>query len=399
MRRLLFFVLPAFLLAAAAASAAPEKRSWAQPQIQRVVAAGLMAPSVKAFRPDDPLTQGELAEIVSGLNERFAPPPAPEPAPEPAPVPDIDSIPNPYGPDEQPTDTDPPAWPVDVPPAYDDPAPTPAWPVLQWKATAPAKSVSLTDFDRVLVRALGLAGAANEIRVALAQAGLKPPSRAGTETVARLLGLRLNHPAGEDALELLPTQPISRAEAAYSVDRALSYDVRTHDWIDQLVAESFQLPAFSDWQRRILRTAVSYVGYPYVWGGTSPGPESPFGVQAAGGFDCSGFVWRVYKLTSYPGSGPLASVLHGRTTYDMSGEVGRAKRIYETRNLKPGDVLFFGKGRDSKPAEVDHTGIYLGAGWMVHSSGNGTTIVPFDGWYARSFAWARRPLREAGLSR
>ena len=83
----------------------------------------------------------------------------------------------------------------------------------------------------------------------------------------------------------------------------------------------------------------------------------------------------------------------------MSGEVGRRDRIYEIRNLKAGDILFFGHGRNSKPSEVDHTGIYLGNGWMVHSSGNGVTIVPFDGWYSRSFAWARRPLREAGLSR
>jgi hypothetical protein len=34
---------------------------------------------------------------------------------------------------------------------------------------------------------------------------------------------------------------------------------------------------------------------------------------------------------------------------------------------------------------------------MVHSSGYGTTITMFDGWYRQSFAWARRPLREAGL--
>ena len=138
----------------------------------------------------------------------------------------------------------------------------------------------------------------------------------------------------------------------------------------------------------LIGVAMKLLGTPYVFGGASPS-----------GFDCSGFVWRIYKLTSYPGARSLASALRGRTTYDMSGEVGHAKRIYETRNLKPGDVLFFGKGRESKPAEVDHMGIYLGGGWMVHSSGNGTTIVPFDGWYARSFAWARRPLREAGLDR
>jgi hypothetical protein len=35
---------------------------------------------------------------------------------------------------------------------------------------------------------------------------------------------------------------------------------------------------------------------------------------------------------------------------------------------------------------------------MVHSSSRGTTIAPLDGWYVASFAWARRPLAEAGLA-
>ena len=70
---------------------------------------------------------------------------------------------------------------------------------------------------------------------------------------------------------------------------------------------------------------MHYVGYPYVWGGTSPTAETLFGVHAAGGFDCSGFVWRVYKLTPYAGERGLAGVLRGRTTYQMSGEVPQAR--------------------------------------------------------------------------
>ena len=77
----------------------------------------------------------------------------------------------------------------------------------------------------------------------------------------------------------------------------------------------------------MLNTAVRFIGFPYVWGGTSEKAESPFGIQAHGGFDCSGFVWRVYKLQAYPGGAALASTLKGRTTYQMSGEVGPAKRI------------------------------------------------------------------------
>ena len=66
--------------------------------------------------------------------------------------------------------------------------------------------------------------------------------------------------------------------------------------------------------------------------------------------------------------------------------------------LAPGDVVFFGaKGPRSKPAQVDHMGIAVGNGWMVHSSSSGTTLVPLTGWYRDRFAWARRPLAEAGL--
>jgi cell wall-associated NlpC family hydrolase len=165
----------------------------------------------------------------------------------------------------------------------------------------------------------------------------------------------------------------------------------------QHAADTFTLPELTTWQRQILTTAVRYVGYPYVWGGTSPGPESLFGVRSAGGFDCSGFVWRVYKLTPYTGAPRLSGVLRGRTTYQMSGEVPHTALVPAAK-LQPADVMFFGAhGRQSKPSEVDHTALYLGNGWFIQSSGEGVTLLPFDGWYSRSYAWGRRPLREAGL--
>jgi cell wall-associated NlpC family hydrolase len=147
----------------------------------------------------------------------------------------------------------------------------------------------------------------------------------------------------------------------------------------------------------VLNTAVRFVGFPYVWGGTSEKAEAPFGIEAHGGFDCSGFIWRVYKLQAYSGGAALASTLKGRTTYQMSGEVGPAKRIGFAK-LAPGDVLFFGPaGPRSKPASIGHTGVYLGGGWMIHSSGQGVAVTPLTGWYRQQFAWARRPLAEAGL--
>jgi cell wall-associated NlpC family hydrolase len=266
-----------------------------------------------------------------------------------------------------------------------------------YRAIAPAATVSVKKLDAVLVGYLGLGAAAREIQSTLAAAGLNPPANTGTEAVARMLGLRLNHPAAEDGLELRPLQPVTRAETAFSFARLLTLDESSTQAV-QAAADAFTLPVLSSWQQRVLTTAIRYVGYPYIWGGTSPGPETLFGVKSGGGFDCSGFVWRVYKLTSYADEGTLAGVLRGRTTYQMSGEVPRTQRITAAK-LQPGDVMFFGaNGPKSKPGVVDHTGLYLGNGWFVQSSGAGVTLLPFDGWYARTFAWARRPLREAGLS-
>ena len=266
-----------------------------------------------------------------------------------------------------------------------------------YRALAPGAAVSLKKLDAVLVGYLGMGGAAREIQKTLADAGLQPPANTGTEAVARMLGLRLNHPAAQDGLELRPLQAITRAEAAYSFAQLLTLDESTLESV-QAAADAFTLPALTDWQRRVLTTAIHYVGFPYIWGGTSPGPETLFGVSSGGGFDCSGFVWRVYKLTPYGDEGTLASVLRGRTTYQMSGEVLRSARITAAK-LQPGDVMFFGaNGPRSKPSVVDHTALYLGNGWFVQSSSEGVTLRPFDGWYTRTFAWARRPLREAGLS-
>jgi cell wall-associated NlpC family hydrolase len=106
----------------------------------------------------------------------------------------------------------------------------------------------------------------------------------------------------------------------------------------------------------------------------------------------------VYKLEQYPASGSLPLVLRGRTTFQMSVEVPASKRV-GLANLEPADVIFFGDhGPRSKSAEIGHMGIYIGNGWFIHSSGQGVALATLDGWYEREFAWARRPLAEAGLS-
>jgi cell wall-associated NlpC family hydrolase len=335
-RRVLLCAALALVFAAPAAAA----RSWALPQIKLVTAKGLMGGTANGFRPDDPLSQGELADLVTGLTGKEAP-----------------------------------------------------------VAVDPSAPATIGQLDAQLVRALGLLPAAREFSAGVRAAGLTPRSGFGTEVVARMLGLRANHPAGQDALELRATDPATRAEAAYSAAHILAFGGWELDSVAQL-ASSFELPAVTGLQHDVLQTAVSLVGYPYVWGGTSERTQDPFatGTQVPGGFDCSGFVWRVYKLQPYTGGDALAGTLKGRSTYAMSGEVKRALRI-PLAQLEPADVVFFGaNGKKSKPAEVDHMGIYLGNGWFIHSSEDGVELSLLSSdWYAKRFAWGRRPLAEAGL--
>jgi len=336
-RRLAYvWALVMLLTLSPAYAAAKPGTSWAQAELETVVAAGIMAKAAAA-RPDSPLTQGELETIVAGLTQTQA------------------------------------AVPV-----------------------SPTARVTMAALDARLVAALGLTDSAKLFTQAVKNAGLKPPSRFGTEAVARLLGLRTNHPAALDALELSPGQPANHAEAAYSAARILQLGELDAQGI-QALAASFVLPKLTPWQKKVLTTAVRFIGYPYVWGGESEFPESPFGPQVHGGFDCSGFVWRVYKVERYTDAGPLTDMLQGRTTYAMSGEVPAVERI-TFANLQPADVIFFGaKGPRSKAAQVDHMGVYLGNGWFIHSSRYGVSVTTLSGWYEKRFAWGRRPLAEAGL--
>jgi cell wall-associated NlpC family hydrolase len=301
-----------------------------------VVAAGLRAKEAAA-RPNDPLTRGELETMTAGLLH-----------------------------------------------------------VVPGKTAAPAASVTMSGLDAKLVTTLGLTDTADAFNQSAKTAGLTPPPRFGTEAVARLLGLRTNHPASLDSLELSPNEPASHAEAAYSADRILHFGAGDAASAETL-AQTFVLPSYTPWQKQVLNTAVHFIGYPYVWGGESETTSSPYGPQVHGGFDCSGFVWRVYKLQAYANEGKLPDVLKGRTTYSMSGEVPAAKRIALAK-LQPADVIFFGAaGPKSKPAQVDHMGIYLGNGWFIHSSGYGVAVAQLSGWYLQRFAWGRRPLAEASL--
>jgi cell wall-associated NlpC family hydrolase len=256
--------------------------------------------------------------------------------------------------------------------------------------------VTVRELDARLVTLAGLRPAAQKIRLAAVAAELEPRPWLGTETVARMLGLRVNHPREEEQLELQLSQPVTRAEAAYSIAVYLGLTEFERAAIRSAV-EAFSFPSLTEWQRIVVARGLRLVGAPYVWAGTSERPQQLFGNVLPGGFDCSGFVWRVYKLQTFSAAPNLSRVLVGRTSYAMSGEVTRSARIPRAA-LQPGDVVFFGsRGPRSSPNEVGHMGIYVGNDWFVHSSRFGTTLAPMTGWYEKTFAWGRSPLVEAGL--
>src|SRR5690242_140289 len=123
------------LLAWSSDAAAKPPTSWAQAELRAVVAAGLMAKEAAA-RPDDPLTRGELETMTAGLLH-----------------------------------------------------------VVPVTPSAPDTTVTMSALDAKLVTTLDLGVAAKLFTDGAKTAGLTPPSRFGTEAVARLLGLRTNHPA------------------------------------------------------------------------------------------------------------------------------------------------------------------------------------------------------------
>jgi cell wall-associated NlpC family hydrolase len=372
------------VVATAAAAGSPGKiPNWAAPQIATVVSHKLMgAKSVRKFRPNAALTRQTLSDLAVGLKQQLG-----------SPVPPAAS-----GASEgtttttTTTETDPTTTGTTTGTTTTTTTTTPV--------SNPAGPETMAQLDRSLVQAIGLGKAAKQFAQGARAAGLTVPGRFGFEVVARLLGLRLNHPAAQDFLELRPQDKATRAEAAYSAAQILNLGLLDDSWqIAQVksLAATFALPTLNDWQRQILSVAFSKIGMPYVWGGTNDNTEVDFGVTARGGYDCSGFVWRVYKLQSYANEGTLASTIEGRTTYTMSVEVPRSKRI-SFKKLQPADVIFFGsKGPHSSGAQVFHTAIYVGNGWFIQSSDEGVALAQLSGWYKKKFAWGRRPLHEAGL--
>ncbi len=219
------------------------------------------------------------------------------------------------------------------------------------------------------------------------------PAYLPSVVASRQLQLRYNHPSGDDGHEVTPEQPIDRAEVAYMFSRAYAL---SGEWMLYGLADykSIAFPPLSERQREIARFALRFVGYPYIWAGEYPTKSSPYGAQAAGGFDCSGFVFYVMKMHfDYP------ITVNERGAHDMAA---RAKPRITRKQLQCGDLIFFGpKGPKSGVESIYHAGLYLGDGWFIHSTGStdGVTLSSLDrsSYYKSNLAWGRRVLKPSEL--
>jgi cell wall-associated NlpC family hydrolase len=251
--------------------------------------------------------------------------------------------------------------------------------------------LTVVRFDALLVEQLGLGEVAEHVQQVAQAAGLEPPGYFGSEVVARYLELRYEHPVGTQSLDLYPWSPITRAEAAYSFTQALSATLGSGQWAIAAAREmlsAFALPQYDAAQLEVLRIAVSKIGMPYVWGGTTDNTAD--GLEH-GGYDCSGFVWRVYKVSGLSWGRQIL----GRTAAEQAGEIPKRARIHRA-DVQPGDLLVFGSAHfNSKATEANviHEGLALSSQWAIHSSGQGVYVLPLtSGWLAQSFTWARRVL-------
>lgn len=117
----------------------------------------------------------------------------------------------------------------------------------------------------------------------------------------------------------------------------------------------------------IAQYALQFVGYPYVYGGSSPS-----------GFDCSGFVRYVCSQLGYSVNRTASAQMDNGTPVSYS-------------QLQAGDLVFFNNGNSSKRAT--HVGIYIGNGQFVHASTSTTGVIISDmnsAYYTTGFVGARR---------
>lgn len=149
----------------------------------------------------------------------------------------------------------------------------------------------------------------------------------------------------------------------------------TSDYVDKYITNpptAYDIPAEyleNEKFSTLITEAEKYLGYPYVWGGSSP----------ATSFDCSGFVSYVLTSTGLCNTGRLGA----DSLYHISTPVS---------NPQPGDLVFFVGTYDTDG--ISHVGIYVGDGMMLHC-GDPIQYASLNSnyWQSHFYAYARPPYK------
>lgn len=121
----------------------------------------------------------------------------------------------------------------------------------------------------------------------------------------------------------------------------------------------------------IIATAKKFVGLPYMWGGTS--------IKAV---DCSGFTKSTYFLNGLILARDASQQCYTGDNIDINGYVNDNNYTVESlKNLKKGDLLFFGKkAANGNKERISHVGIYIENGIFIHSATSVriNSLIPTD---------------------
>lgn len=144
---------------------------------------------------------------------------------------------------------------------------------------------------------------------------------------------------------------ISRSAAKAAAERYVSSGHITDYYIvgpDDYALAGNRVHGTDSLRGEIVKTAESFIGLPYKWGGSSPKT----------GFDCSGLSMAVYRLNG------LNLPRTSEEQYSTGAPKDR-KEVYE------GDLVFF---KTTNGRVVSHVGIYTGQGKFIHAPGKGKDI-------------------------
>ncbi len=190
--------------------------------------------------------------------------------------------------------------------------------------------------------------------IALSAVSFTASANGGTSygiVTASLLNLRQSATTNSSILAQIPNGQYVNIYSLESGWAKVSFNgITGYVSLDYIKVMQGEMPsrntAVSTRGQAIVELAKQYLGTPYVYGGSSPS-----------GFDCSGFVYFLYKS--------MGVTLNRVAADQMTNGTWVPKNA-----LQPGDIVGF----TNRSGYINHVGIYAGNGMMIHSPQTGDVV-------------------------